>query len=389
MSKSRMALVALMKKPFRLTTYPAPIVHLSSASEETYCATIPGGVDIVANTDGTDYSYAWFLDDVLIGPGGPVFIVTTFGAYHVEVTNQYGCKTVSQKISFTNCCAPSICGFPIPGFPGGCSLISNDFSIAASETACNIHQYTPLVAGLTPGSINWYIRSNSEGSIAAINADVFDYTYSKPGYYHVVMTAFLNGFPYDASICGHFQKLTDTIRAVADFKHEGICAASPIIFEDLTTFLPGETISSWSWDFDDPLSGADNTSTSQNPSHIFNDAGMYEVTLTVTMLSGCTTTQKHMVTISAGPTFTPVFDPIYCEDEAMAFQLLGQVYDIQWSFGDPASGTENMAVSDSVLHTFDLPGGYWVTVAASDIHTCMNGVSFMIDITAKHTQWPH
>jgi gliding motility-associated-like protein len=367
----------------QINTYPAPTVHLSSAAEETYCATLPGGVVIVANTDGTDYSYTWYLDDVLIGPGGPVFIVNTFGAYHVEVTNQYGCKTVSQKISFINCCPPAICGAPIPGFPGSCSLISNDFSIAASETACNVHQYTPLVAGLTPGSINWYIRSNSEGSIAAINADVFDYTYSKPGFYHVVMTALLNGFPYDASICGHFQKLTDTIRAVADFKHEGICAFSPIVYEDLTTFLPGETISSWSWDFDDPLSGADNVSTDQNPSHIYNDAGTFEVTLTVTLLSGCTTTKKQMVTVSAGPTLTPVFDPTFCEDEAMSFQLLGQVYNVQWSFGDPGSGIENMAVSDSVLHTFELPGGYWVTVAAADIHTCMNGVSFMIDIVSN------
>ena len=367
-------------KTIQITSYPAPVVHLSSAAEETYCATIPGGVVIVANTDGTDYSYAWYLDDVLIGPGGPVFIVNSFGAYHVEVTNQYGCKTVSQKISFTDCCAPAVCGAPIPGFPGGCSLISNDFSISASETACNSHQYTPLVAGLTPGSINWYIRSNSEGLIASINADVFDYTYAKPGFYHVVMTALLNGFPYDASTCGHFQNLTDTIRAVADFKHEGICAFSPIVFEDLTTFMPGETISAWSWDFGDPLSGADNVSSLQNPSHTYNDAGTYEVTLTVTMLSGCITTKKQMVTVSAGPVLTPVFDTKYCEDEAMAFQLLGQVYNVQWSFGDPASGTENMAVSDSVLHTFDLPAGYWVTVAAADIYTCMNGVSFMIDI---------
>ncbi len=371
------------EKSVQIDAYPAPIVHLSSAFEETYCTNIPGGVEIVANTDGTDYQYLWFLDDVLIGPGGPVFAVTTFGAYHVEVTNQYGCKTVSQKISFINCCAPSSCGFGFPGLPGGCAVVPNDFAIAAAETACNIHQFTPLVAGITPGSIRWFIRSNSEGVIADINADVLDYTYQKPGYYHVVMFGLLNGFPYDASTCGHFEQLTDTVRAVADFKFNGICASAPIIFEDLTTFIPGETISSWAWDFDDPLSGADNTSTAQNPSHTYADAGVYEVTMTVTMVSGCTTTQKHQVEISAGPILTPVFDPFHCEDEAMAFQLPGQVYAIQWLFGDPASGPENMAVSDSVFHTFDLPGAYWVTVAASDIHTCRSGFTFMIDITAN------
>jgi len=371
------------EKSIQIDAYPAPIVHLSSAYEETYCTNIPGGVEIVANTDGTDYQYLWFLDDVVIGPGGPVFAVTTFGAYHVEVTNQYGCKTVSQKISFLNCCAPSTCGFGVPGLPGGCTLLTHDFAIAGAETACNIHQYTPLLPGITPGTVRWLIRSNSEGFIADINTDMLDYTYQKPGYYHVIMTALLNGFPYDAATCGHIEQLTDTIRAVADFKFNGICVAAPVIFEDLTTFLPGETISAWAWDFDDPLSGGDNTSTSQNPTHIFDDAGMYEVTLTVTMASGCTTTMKHFVEISAGPILTPVFDPIHCEDEAMAFQLPGQVYDIQWLFGDPASGLENMAVSDSVLHTFDLPGAYWVTVAASDIHTCRSGSTFMVDITAN------
>jgi len=371
------------EKSVQIDAYPAPIVHLSSAYEETYCATIPGGVEIVANTDGSDYTYVWFLDDVAIGPGGPVFAVTTFGAYHVEVTNQYGCKTVSQKILFLNCCAPSMCGFGFGGLPGGCAVLPNDFAIAGVETACDIHQYTPLVAGITPGSVRWFIRSNSEGIIADINADVLDYTYQKPGYYHIVMFGLLNGFPYDASTCGHFEQLTDTVRAVADFKFNGICVAAPVIFEDLTTFIPGESISAWTWDFDDPLSGADNTSAAQNPSHTFADAGMYEVTLTVTMTSGCTATRKHQVDISAGPVLTPVYDLFHCEDEAMAFQLPGQGYDIQWVFGDPTSGPENMAVSDSVLHTFELPGAYLLTVAASDIHTCRSSVNFMVDITAN------
>jgi gliding motility-associated-like protein len=371
------------KKSLQVTSYPAPVVHLSSAYEEYFCVTIPGGVEVVANTDGADYTYNWYLDDVLIGPGGPVFAVTTFGAYHVEVTNQYGCKAVSQKLSFFNCCAPSTCGFPVPGLPGGCALIAYDFSLAAAEPACNIHEYTPLVPGLTPGSIQWFIRSNSEGVIAAIPQDVLNYTYAKPGYYHIIMTGLLNGFPYDANTCGHYQNFTDTIRAVADFASTGICAGAPIAFEDLTTFLPTESIASWTWDFGDPLSGGDNTSAMQNPSHIFGDAGTYEVTLTINMASGCIATKKRMVDISAGPVLAPVYDVLYCEDEAMSFQLPGEAYDIQWTFGDPASGVENAASSDSVFHTFDLPGFYLVNVAASDIHTCRSQADFMVDITAN------
>ena len=371
------------KTPFTLNTYPAPVVHLSTAAESYYCVTIPGGVNIVANTDGAGYTYNWFIDDVPVGPGGPTYNVTTFGAYHVEVTNAYGCTTVSSKINFANCCSPSQCGFSIPGPFPTCAFLFNDFSISAAETACNVHQYSPLIAGLTPGSVNWYIESNSEGLIASINSDVLNYTYAKPGYYHITMTGLLNGFPYDMTLCGHYQNLIDTIRAVADFKHEGICVGTPIPFEDLTTFLPGESIAAWHWNFDDPASGIDNESSLQHPSHIFASAGSYDVALTITLVSGCTSTRRMLVDVSAGPVLMPIYDPIYCEDEAMAFQLADAVYDIQWSFGDPGSGVENDAVADSVFHTFDLTGFYLVNVSASDINQCRSQAGFMVDITAN------
>ena len=369
------------KTPFTINTYPSPVVHLSTAADPFYCVTIPGGVNIVANTDGAGYTYNWFIDDIPVGPGGPSYNVTTFGAYHVEVTNAYGCTTASSKINFANCCAPSTCGFSIPGPFPSCTFLFNDFSIMAAETECNVHQYTPLIAGLTPGSVNWYIESNSEGVIAVVNADALNYSYDKPGYYHITMTGLLNGFPYDMVNCGHYQNLIDTILAVADFKHEGICASSPVKFEDLTTFLPGESIAAWHWNFDDPASGFDNESLLQHPSHIFASAGTYDVELTITLTSGCISTKRMSVDISDGPALTPLYDPIYCEDEAMAFQLADAVYDIQWSFGDPGSGAENAALADSVFHTFDLSGFYLVNVSASDINQCRSQTGFMVNIT--------
>ena len=64
----------------------------------------------------------------------------------------------------------------------------------------------------------------------------------------------------------------------------------------------------------------------------------------------------------------------------MAFHLPGQVYNVQWVFGDPSSGAENTAATESVFHTFVLPTSYWVTVAAADIHSCVSGTTFMVDI---------
>jgi PKD repeat protein len=44
---------------------------------------------------------------------------------------------------------------------------------------------------------------------------------------------------------------------------------------------------SWLWDFGDPASGADNSSTEQSPVHVFTSNGSYSVTLWVSNTYGC------------------------------------------------------------------------------------------------------
>ncbi|HEY3387217.1 MAG TPA: PKD domain-containing protein [Saprospiraceae bacterium] len=368
------------EKTAQITSYPAPTVHLSTPYGRYYCTNIPGGVSITANTDGTDYTFTWFLDDIEIGPGGPVYGVTSFGEYHVVVTNQYGCKAVSEKISFEDCCPPNNCGSGLPGIPGGCLAIGNDFNIGLLETECHIHQHSPAFPGITPGSTWWEISSRSEGIIATANTDILNHTYQKPGYYQVVMIALINGFPYDATVCAHVDKLVDTVRAVADFASTGICSGTPVEFEDLTTFLPMETIASWNWNFGDPASGAANVSSDQHPTHNFSAPGTFEVTLTINLVSGCHTIKKRMVNISGGPVLLPQYDFIHCVDEAMAFQLPGDLYDIEWNFGDPTSGLENTALENSVFHTFNATGTFPITVEAYDIYECRSQTGFMVDI---------
>jgi hypothetical protein len=49
-------------------------------------------------------------------------------------------------------------------------------------------------------------------------------------------------------------------------------------FTDVSTFNPGDVLS-WSWDFGDPPSGINNTSTLQNPTHTYPGSGVYIVCL--------------------------------------------------------------------------------------------------------------
>ncbi len=369
------------KSSFTINSFPAPKVHLSSPFDKYFCGNIPGGVQITANTDGPNYQYVWFKDDVMTAGSGPNYTVTGFGAYHVEVTNQYGCVTASQKITYLDCCAPSVCNIVGGGgFPGGCTYLPEDFMVSKSILSCEQHTFTPTHGDITPGQTRWVIKSVSKGVLALIDDDVLDYTYSDPGYYQIEVINTLTGFPYGGGQCGHYDKLIDTVLAVADFKHEGICVGSQVVFEDLTTFLPAESIASWSWNFDDPSSGIDNTSSMQHPTHTFVSAGTYNVVLTIELLSGCNSTKEVAVVISDGPSLTPLYALEFCEDEAMAFRLPGNLFDVDWDFGDPASAPENTAVTDSVFHTYTNSGFYNVSVAASDINQCRSQTDFMVEI---------
>jgi len=366
---------------FTITSYPAPSVYVTSPGDNNYCNTVPAGVDLVANTDGDGYVFEWFKDDVSTGVTDATYTLTQFGTYYVTVVNQYGCTASSPKITISDCCGCSGGGGGLPG--GGCTYQIFNFDVHSTGPECPIRNYTPQEPNLIPGQSTWFIWSISEGILGVENVDVLDHTYLQAGYYHLLLLGHLAGYPYDLTDCGHIESFTDTIRAVADFKSTGTCVNAQIDFEDLTTFIPGETISSWHWNFGDPSSGPLNESADQDPLHEFASAGDYSVTLTVTMASGCITTKTSSVHISAGPVLSPVYDPVYCEDEAYRLFLPGNVFDVLWDFGDVGSGILNMASSEEVFHTYSLPGLYSTTVSAADIYGCRSQGTIPVDIRAN------
>src|SRR5690606_3508641 len=77
---------------------------------------------------------------------------------------------------------------------------------------------------------------------------------------------------------------------------------------------------------------------------------------------------------------TPAYDPVFCVNEAQAFSLTGDLFDIQWDFGDPSSGPENTAGTGSVFHTFASPGTYGIAVSAANVLGCVSTTSLSVDI---------
>jgi gliding motility-associated-like protein len=368
---------------FFIDELPFPSVNITSPAIDIFCNTIPGGIPLVTNTDGNGYTFRWFNITAEVGTG-PIYNALDFGTYAVEATNIYGCITMSPPVSIGECCPVDSCiSSQVCNNPGGCLYLPYDFDIEITETECQQKTYTATSPDIIPGSGRWEISSLSVSYIAAYTGDVANHEYLLPGYYRVVHGAKVDGYNYPGMQCDHQDITLDTVRLVADFSAGKTCVGEAVSFEDLTTFLPGETITSWTWDFGDPASGPDNLSNIQNPQHTFLVGGIYLVQLTVTSGSGCFSTKEINITISNGPDLQLTFDQINCENEATAFQLDGNVFDIEWNFDDPASMNENNAYHASVMHTFETPANYMVSVSASDVLGCVSSTIVNVDIRAN------
>ncbi|MEL6989349.1 MAG: PKD domain-containing protein, partial [Bacteroidota bacterium] len=311
---------------------------------------------------------------------GPTYSATDFGDYYVEATNEFGCVSNSKVVSIGECCPIDSCDVYVPSI---CPALGHDFDVAITETTCNEKIYEVTDPDYLPGSARWLIYNISDGVIFSGNGDQINYTFDLPGYYKIVLIAKLDGFNYPDPSCAHTFLFLDSVRMVADYVTQTACVNESVDFNDLTTFIPGESITNWEWDFDDPSSGASNSSNDQNPSHTFASSGDYNVKLTTTSTNGCTSTIEQVLKVSDGPPLSISYDSINCEASAVAFSLTGSEFEIQWDFDDPSSN-ENTATETEVLHTFDNAGLYNVSVSAEDVYGCSNSATVTVDVRANN-----
>jgi gliding motility-associated-like protein len=82
--------------------------------------------------------------------------------------------------------------------------------------------------------------------------------------------------------------------------YDPVIASGNCQFSNITFSLSGiSNLLSANWNFGDPASGVNNTSTSPNPTHIFSSQGIYRVRLAIQLQNGCRDTIYK--TVSAGP----------------------------------------------------------------------------------------
>jgi gliding motility-associated-like protein len=108
----------------------------------------------------------------------------------------------------------------------------------------------------------------------------------------------------------------------ADFSFAGGCFDKPTLFTDRTTTTYGQ-VASWSWSFGG--TGAGQTATTQNPTHVFPAMGQQQVRLIATSSKGCRDTIQKTIAITDKPFIDLRFrDTLICNGDRVQLEALGQ-----------------------------------------------------------------
>ncbi|MFN3341684.1 MAG: PKD domain-containing protein [Flavobacteriales bacterium] len=146
------------------------------------------------------------------------------------------------------------------------------------------------------------------------------------------------------------------------------CFGVASTFDDASTAVGGVT--AWSWNFGDgsPLS------TTQDPTHLFNTSGTFNVTLIVTSGNGCRDTLTQTVNVHHLP--QPAFLTSYpCLNGGTSFQDLSSVMNStitvwSWTFGDGG-----VSANQNPTHQYPASGSYSVTLTVTSALGCSSSVT--------------
>ncbi len=188
---------------------------------------------------------------------------------------------------------------------------------------------------------------------------------------------------YGTSICA---SVTDSMTIdmvsplVADFGFVETCAGQPMGFFDSTSVSAG-TIVSWTWYF-----GDGDSSSSQNPVHVYDTLGTFDVTLVVMSSLGCSHQIIQTINVNGGPAAGIGVSPNPgSTNETINFNDLSTGADFwDWNFGD-GFGT---STDQFPTYMYSNPGDYVITQVVTNNFGCTDTAQVVLTIEDNEAYAP-
>jgi len=341
--------------PVTIYALPNPVITTSQV-----CEYEPAQFGYVQSPgDTSSYQFGWnFGDGTVSTLQTPTHQFASWGTYNITLTMTNG-----------NGCVDSV-SMPLVIHPAPVmSFTSNN----ACEGTGVVFQNNSTIPSGTISSHTWTF---GDGSPFTYNVSP-THSYANAGTYNVSLIGVSNFGCRDTIL----QPLTIYPLPVPDFVYDNPAGCGPLSvnFTDASTISSG-SITGWNWNF-----GIGMSSTMQNPTNVFTNAGTYSVSLTVTSDMGCVAsiTQNNIITVypnpvaafNATPSITTIFNPTITLDN-----LSQGAITYNWTFGDGGVSTLFEPV-----HTYADSGSYPIVLIATNSYGCKDTAVRVVRIDPEVT----
>jgi len=307
-----------------------------TASETTVA--VGESIDFADQSLNDPTGWSWdFGDGGSSTSQNPSYTYTAAGTYNVSLTvsNDYGDDT-ETKTDYISVGDPPVAEF------------------SASETEVIVGESIQFTDQSSNNPTGWNWDFGDGGSSTSQNPS---YTYSTVGTYNVSLSV-TNDYGDNTETKTGYITVGSPPDAEFTASETTVAVGESIQFTDQSTNNPA----SWNWDFGDGES-----STSQNPTHIYSNAGTYDVSLTVTNSYGNNTeTKTDYITVgdppaaafTASKTLATVGESIQFTDQSS-----NNPESWSWDFGDGNTSTEQ-----SPSHNYSTEGTYTVSLTVTNTY---------------------
>ncbi|NTW32882.1 MAG: PKD domain-containing protein [Bacteroidetes bacterium] len=410
--------------PGSFRTLIGAVVNNPAADAGTNAQICNGG-SVTLNASG-GILYQWFPAIGLNSTNiyNPIASPQTTTSYYVSVTNTYGCIAVDSVIVSIGSLAANA-GNDVSVCNGGSTQLQASggtiYSWMPTAGLSNSNIFDPVA---TPLGTTTYIVTITDGSICSdldtvivtvlpvivANAGADDticpggsiqlnagggtvYNWfpatdlDATDIYNPVSTPY-STITYTVTVsddngCSATDNITvNVIQSVsAAFSFSSVCYADSVVFTDVSASAAGNIIN-WNWNFGDGSS----ISTSQNPHHLYNAAGSYEVKLVVSNDIGCSDSLIQIITVNDSP--LPAFnksDTVGCAPLSISFSDITSIQHTRlWDFGNPISGQNNTSTIQNPTHVFTQVGTYYVKLKVTSASgSCSDSIIQAIHVYPK------
>lgn len=324
-----------------------------STSSTLICGNLGSSITFQNSSTGSDAStatYSWYVDGNLhsttTGTTDNSIIFNTEGSFQVYVVVDVdACEQQSAEITIE--VVPS----PTAGFSTNPSLMCSDQNVQFNNSSTGTYSGTQYSWQFGDGN-----TSTQENP---------SHTYSSSGIYTVTLTV-SNGTGCESTISQQIEieaSPTIVIGSTTGLTH-CVTATNPITDIDIefVNYTTGAT--SYLWDF-----GDGNTSTDLSPTNNYDSYGVYTVTLTAESAEGCVATEDVEVIFQrnvSASIFLDAEEYSGCAPLTLNSLVNNSVNATQyvWNFGDGTVITTSSP--DAPSHTYTSPGGYTISLQASN-----------------------